>query len=125
MNHWLAIALGGSIGACLRYGVSLWSKNIWGTGFPYGTLIVNVLGSFLLGFLMMVLTHKFATPAWLKQLLFVGVLGAFTTFSTFSLESMQLLQAGKELLAAKNIAFNLIGSIVAAATGLYLGKILI
>lgn len=124
MNHWIAIALGGSIGACLRYAVSLWSSNTWGTNFPYGTLIVNVVGSFLLGFLLIMLTQKVVTPLWMRQLLFVGVLGAFTTFSTFSVESMELFRAGKELLAFKNMAFNLFGSVLAAAAGLYLGKML-
>jgi len=124
MNHWLAIALGGSIGACLRYAVSLWSRSTWGENFPYGTLMVNIVGSFLLGFLVIVLSQKFATPLWLRQLLFVGVLGAFTTFSTFSVESVELFQAGKEWFALKNIAYNLFGSVLAAAAGLYLGKIL-
>lgn len=125
MNHWFAIAIGGSIGAVLRYAVSLWSRSAWGVNFPYGTLIVNVVGSFLLGFLVIVLTQKVATPIWMRQLLFVGVLGAFTTFSSFSLESVELFQAGKELIALKNMAFNLIGSVLAAALGLYVGKMLI
>jgi len=86
--------------------------------------MVNIVGSFLLGFLVIVLSQKFATPLWLRQLLFVGVLGAFTTFSTFSVESVELFQAGKEWFALKNIAYNLFGSVLAAAAGLYLGKIL-
>ena len=124
MNQLLAIALGGSVGAVLRYLVTVWSRNSWGLAFPYGTLLVNVIGSFLLGFLVIILTQKFATPIWLRQLLFVGVLGAFTTFSTFSLETVELLQAGKEWIALKNMAYNLFGSVLAAAAGLTLGKML-
>lgn len=125
MNHWIAIALGGSIGACLRYATTLWTRNTWDAHFPYGTLVVNVVGSFLLGFLIIVLTQKIATPMWLRQLLFVGVLGAFTTFSTFSVETVELFQAGKQLFAVQNIVFNLVGSVVAALLGLSLGKMLV
>jgi len=123
MTHWLAIALGGSIGACLRYSVTLWSQQQWGNDFPYGTLIVNILGSFLLGLLVLVVSQKFSNTLWLRQFLFIGVLGAFTTFSTFSYETMELFQSDQAILALKNMFFNLFGSVLAAAAGLYLGKI--
>ena len=129
--QWLAIAAGGAIGAMMRYGVTLWSHESrlwyntgWDQTFPYGTLIVNVLGSFLIGFLTILLIQKFSSVEWLKLFLFVGVLGAFTTFSTFSLESVELLSSGKTSMALINMAANLIGSVLAAATGLYLGKML-
>jgi len=124
MNHWLAIALGGSIGACLRYAVSLWSQSAWSSDFPYGTLIVNIVGSFILGLLTIVLIQKVEASEWLRLFLFVGVLGAFTTFSTFSVETVSLFQDGKEIIALKNMAFNLFGSVLAAAGGLYLGKLI-
>jgi len=127
MINWLAIAGGGAIGAILRYSISKaeWSQSLGSEYFPSGTLIVNVLGSFLLGFLVILLIQKYATAEWLRLFLFVGVLGAFTTFSTFSVESVELFVSGKQTTALWNMALNLFGSVFAAALGLYLGKILV
>lgn len=126
MNNWLAVASGGAIGAVLRYALTKakWVQDIGNAYFPTGTLIANVLGSFILGFLIILLTEKFATQDWLRLFLFVGVLGAFTTFSTFSVESIELFLLGKRFIAFCNVTLNLFACLFAAASGLYLGKML-
>ncbi len=90
----LVIAIGGAVGAIMRYLVSLLVMGLAGDNWPYGTLIVNLSGSFLIGFLWQ-LFDTLAYPQSTRLLVFTGVLGAFTTFSTFGLESLLLLQAGR------------------------------
>ena len=90
----LVIAAGGAVGAVLRYLVSLLVISLAGDSWPYGTLVVNLLGAFLIGFLWQLfdtVTYQHTT----RLLVFTGGLGAFTTFSTFSLESLTLLQVGR------------------------------
>ena len=94
MNQVLAIAVGGAAGAVLRF----WTSNLvharLGQDFPYGTLVVNVLGSLLMGFLYILLLERLSLgPEW-RAVLLIGLLGAFTTFSTFSIETLNLVQAG-------------------------------
>jgi CrcB protein len=86
----LCIAAGASLGANLRYAVTLWSVQRWGTSFPYGTLMINVLGSFLVGIVLTWATTKGAMTEATKLFLVTGFLGGFTTFSTFSYESLSL-----------------------------------
>lgn len=86
MKYWLYIALGGSIGACLRYGLQLLLNPIF-SYFPMGTFACNIMGCFLLGFLPNYFHHL---PAEIRGMITVGILGAFTTFSTFINESSKL-----------------------------------
>lgn len=100
---YLYLAFGGSFGAILRYVLSaLPHKMYWGT-FPIGTLFVNLLGSFLIGF-GFILFGKETMPENLKIFLFIGILGSFTTFSTFMFESLNLFKAGDIKFALLNIA---------------------
>jgi CrcB protein len=88
------IAIGGAIGAVLRYLVSMFVISQMGDSWPYGTLVVNLIGSFMIGFLWQLFeTVTYANNT--RLLVFTGGLGAFTTFSTFGLESITLLQAGR------------------------------
>jgi CrcB protein len=87
------IALGGAFGALSRWAVGGWVQEAAGPGFPLGTLLINVTGSFLLAFLMAFLEGVAAPPAW-RSFLAVGFCGAYTTFSTFSYETARLLQGG-------------------------------
>jgi CrcB protein len=90
----LMIAFGGAFGAVARYGLSGWVQSLLGTTFPMGTLVVNVLGSFVLG-LSLLLFESLAWSAELRTLVTIGFLGAFTTFSTFSYEAVVLLEGGE------------------------------
>lgn len=85
----LSVAAGGAIGAILRYGAGLVVVRLWGSGFPWATLCVNVLGSFLIGLAAGALAARFG------PFVTIGILGSFTTFSTFSLDALRLLEAGR------------------------------
>ena len=93
MNRYLLISLGAILGANARYLVGLWAAERLGAGFPYGTLLVNVSGSFVLGFLVAALDGRLPLPSDLRFFLGVGFLGAFTTFSSFTVETLVLTRA--------------------------------
>ena len=122
MKTLLFIAMGGSIGAVLRYSASLGVASIMGRGFPYGTLFVNVVGSLLIGLLSVVLLDRFNVgPEW-RAAIFVGVLGSFTTFSTFSLETLNLLEQGELVAATTNVLLSIVVCLVAVWFGVILGR---
>ncbi len=97
--YWIAVAIGGALGAMARYGVSTLLFDASTQRFPYATLSVNVLGSFLMGILFVLIVEKGLLPPEMRSILMVGFLGAFTTFSTFSLDALGLWQNGHLLLA--------------------------
>ena len=117
MTHALAIAAGGAIGALLRYWTSTAVHNRLGTGFPYGTLTVNVAGSLLMGFLYIWLIDRLAVGPALRAFLLIGILGAFTTFSTFSMETLNLLESGQPGKALANVLVSVTVCIIAAGLG--------
>jgi CrcB protein len=117
MTQALAIAAGGALGALLRYWTSTAVHARLGTGFPYGTLTVNVLGSLLIGFLSVWLMDRMIAGPALRAFLLIGVLGAYTTFSTFSLETLNLLEAGHLGKAALNIVASVLVCVAAASLG--------
>ena len=122
MKTLLFIAVGGSIGAVLRYSASLGVASIMGRGFPYGTLFVNVFGSLLIGLFSVVLLDRFNVgPEW-RAAIFVGVLGSFTTFSTFSLETLNLLEQGELVAAITNVLLSIVVCLVAVWFGVILGR---
>lgn len=90
LNAILAIALGGACGALARHGVNLGAARFWGLDFPYGTLTVNIAGSFLIGALVSLMAHLWQPSEAVKLFAVTGFLGAFTTFSTFSLDVVTL-----------------------------------
>jgi len=117
VSQWLAIAAGGAFGALGRFWVSGWVYETFGKGFPWGTLAVNVIGSFVMGLVFVLLVEKIAAdPVW-RSFVMVGMLGAFTTFSTFSLETLQLLQTGALLRAGINLLVSVISCVLAAWIG--------
>jgi len=116
LNTFGAVALGGGLGAMLRYGVILSSVRILGSGFPAGTMIANVVGSFIMGIAAIILMERMQGSA-LIPFIMVGVLGGFTTFSSFSLDTMILLEKGQITAAASYI----IGSVGLSILSLFLG----
>lgn len=118
----VAIALGGAAGALARWGMSNGVHHWLGRDFPWGTLTVNVAGSFAMGLLAVLLLERFALgPAWRAGLL-VGFLGAFTTFSTFALETVELAQGGLGVRALANIIASVTACVLAAVIGVQLAR---
>ncbi len=124
MTRYLMIGLGGFLGANARFMVTLWSARKWGGQFPYGTLLINVSGSFVLCFLAMLLTERWVPHATLRLALMVGFLGSYTTFSTFSLEWLQLLQNGDLWPSLLYVTSSVIGGGLAGCMGLLLGRLI-
>ncbi len=110
------IAAGGGVGALLRYAVSGWAYRVAGAGFPWGTLSVNVLGSFVIGFLWAASERTPFGPLW-TPFVFIGILGAFTTFSTYALESLNLLREGEVRLAVLNLLASNVLALLAVVLG--------
>ncbi|WP_026374956.1 fluoride efflux transporter CrcB [Aestuariibacter salexigens] len=106
LQLYLSVAVGGAIGACLRFFITQWAFQWFGKGFPFGTLIVNVAGSFLLGILYSLIEHEHMYIVPWRTMLGIGFLGALTTFSTFSVDSLLLLQQGLWLKAMLNVMLN-------------------
>lgn len=106
-----AIAFGGATGAIARWGVNTASVHLFGHGFPWGTMIVNILGSFLMGVVIVKFAHMDHVPQELKTFIVTGFLGAFTTFSTFSLDFATLWERGDMLPAFAYMAASVILSI--------------
>ena len=118
----VAIMGGGALGALMRFIVSMSITEKLGNSFPYGTLTVNVVGSFIMGFLAMWLVEKIGLdPLW-RLAIFVGFLGAFTTFSTFSMETLNLFEEGLALRALANMFINVSLSVLAVWLGVLLGR---
>ena len=120
MNLVLFIAAGGAIGAVGRYAVMTAVSHLLGAGYPYGTIMVNLIGSFVLGGLVESLKYFSVISNELQVFLIVGVLGSFTTFSTFSMDVVVLMQRN-EMFAA---GLYILGSIVVSIGGLFLAIIL-
>lgn len=119
----LLIGCGGFFGALARFYVSKGTMMLFGNRIPYGTLAVNVIGSFLLGLIFTLSVEKLAISENVRFFAAVGFLGAFTTFSTFSVESLYLLEDSAYLSAFIYIMGNLILSLSAAFAGIYLARL--
>lgn len=122
--QYLLVALGGIIGASSRYCLQGVVYNWLGVMFPWGTLIVNLLGCFIIGFLLELSESRVVISSDLKVFLTIGILGSFTTFSTFSYESMALLRDGEFVLSITNILSHVIGGLCLAWSGMLLAKVL-
>ncbi|MHA1567360.1 MAG: fluoride efflux transporter CrcB [Alphaproteobacteria bacterium] len=121
----LAIAAGGAIGAVARHYVAFQVSMLLGRDFPWGTLAVNILGSFILGTLIELMALVWSPSQEIRALLTVGMLGAFTTFSTFSLDTVLLIERGDTATAMGYIATSLLLSVGALFLGLRLARLVI
>jgi len=125
MEKYIVIAIGGSIGAVSRYIVSTLSAKYLGTDFPYGTLIVNIIGSFILSFFMVLSIEKLAlNPLW-RLFFATGFLGAFTTLSSITYETLAIANDGDYIKALINIFANFFISLLFAYIGFILAKTLL
>ncbi len=128
MKQLIFIAVGGAGGALARYwlsaAVSTLTHSFNAGHFPWGTLLVNVLGSFGMGVMYVLITEKMALHADWRAVAMVGFLGAFTTFSTFSLEAVVLLERGDILLALAYVAASVIVCLLALAVAMYMMRAL-
>ena len=124
MLNFFAISVGAIVGANLRYWMSRSALRLLGPVFPYGTLAINVLGSFILGYFMVwSMERTMVDPRW-RLLIAVGFCGGFTTFSSYAFESMALMEQGQWLLMATNIISNNLLSLVAVLAGMALARLL-
>jgi CrcB protein len=119
------VALGGALGSVLRYCVTRMSVTMFGAGFPWGTVIVNLVGSSLIGLLTALIINKADNPEPLRLLLITGFLGGFTTFSAFSLDVLDLIARGAHLQAASYVLISVLPAIFATFLGLAIGRSLL
>ena len=115
---WFAIAMGGALGATARFAMSHQAYQWFGRDFAWGTLSVNVLGSFVMGLVAVLFVDKLALSTEWRAFVMVGFLGAFTTFSTFSYETMQYIEVGEINKAFINIAVSVVTCLVAVWIGM-------
>lgn len=122
MDKYLLISLGAILGANLRYWISNLAAEKFGSSFPYGTFIINITGSFLIGLFITLATDRFPIdPRW-RLFFVVGFLGAYTTFSTYAYESFSMLFKGQWLAGLMNLVGSTIIGVLAVGIGVYLGK---
>lgn len=124
MKHLLFIAVGSSFGAISRYTLSKWISGSLNSVFPWGTLVVNITGSFFIGFLFE-LFDKTIIHSDYKSFLTIGFLGAYTTFSTYTLESINLIRDGNFYPGLYNIILSNILGIIFVIAGIFSGKLLL
>ncbi|MBX3665463.1 MAG: fluoride efflux transporter CrcB [Burkholderiales bacterium] len=118
----IAVAFGGAIGSVARYLVGVGSTKLLGFGFPWGTLLINITGSCLLGIIVAVFAIRWNPSQAVQLFLTVGICGGYTTFSTFSLDSQVLMQRGDLWSAAAYIAASVVLSIGALFAGMHLAR---
>lgn len=123
MSQVFAIAAGGASGALLRFWVSNGVYALLGRGFPFGTLVVNVMGSLVMGVLYVVLLERMTTGPDIRAALLIGLLGAFTTFSTFSIETVLLIEQADLIKAVLNALVSVTACVLAAWLGVVLGRL--
>jgi fluoride exporter len=121
---YVAVTVGGAVGSLVRYLLSTWIQTLTGIPFPWGTLTVNVAGSFVIGVAMVLSVDRGVLSPEMRLLLTTGFCGGFTTFSTFSYETLGLLRSEQWGSAGTNIALNLALCLAATALGVLAGRAL-
>jgi CrcB protein len=125
MKYLLFIAIGGATGAVSRHLLGTWVHSLWEGKLPLGTLLVNMLGSFVIGIVYVMLVERQLIHADWRSVLMVGFLGAFTTFSTFSLETISLFEAGHPLHAIVYMLGSAVICVVMAGVAIHLTRLII
>ena len=123
MSRLLLISAGGALGTAARFLLSTWMLGALGPAFPYGTLAVNLIGSFLLGAIMQAGLQTALLSPTARLVLGTGVMGGFTTYSSFNHETLQLAHQGRLGLACANLAVTVVGCLLAGAAGLAAGHV--
>jgi CrcB protein len=123
-TRYLLVALGGAAGSMARYWVSGLAPILFGEGFPYGTLVVNLVGSFLISVVMGVALNTGLVPVNARVFLVTGIIGGFTTYSAFNYETLALLQQRLWLTSGLNVAATLVGCFVTGVLGLLVARLL-
>ncbi len=120
-SAYLIVMGGGALGSLLRYVITQASITAWGSAFPWGTILINILGSFVIGFFGELTLPNAALPASTEVRLFVmvGICGGFTTFSSFSLQTVALLREGDWIGALTNVALSVLACVAAVGLGLF------
>ena len=124
MQKLLLLALAGSVGTLARYGLSGFVQSLCGKVFPWGTVVVNLLGCALFGLIWSALEERWPTSGETRMIILVGFMGAFTTFSTFVFESGELLRDAEWIPALGYFTIHNVGGLAALLAGLALGRLL-
>jgi CrcB protein len=122
MWTYVAIAIGGTLGCWARYAQSAFVQAVFGRAFPFATLSINVMGSFLMGFLFIMTLERLLIPPSVRVGVLTGVLGGYTTFSTFEMETLLLAENGEFLKAALYVALSVVVGFAAAFGGAYVAR---
>ena len=125
LTPYLAISVGGALGANTRYLVASWATAQWGAQFPVATLLINVSGSFVIGLYLTLATERFTGHPAVRLLVATGFLGAYTTFSTFSVEALRLIESGDAAAAISDMVASVVLCILAAAIGMFVAHTLL
>lgn len=121
---YVAVGIGGFLGAIARYALGIYIGSRYGVRFPLGTFIINMSGSFLVGFILTLLDRTTASTYW-RYLIPIGFIGAYTTFSTFEYETLRALQDGQLTIGFLNVALSLVIGFVAVWAGAAIGRVLV
>ena len=124
MLKYVAVGVGGFLGAIARYALGTYIGGRYGLRFPLGTFIINVSGSFLIGLILTLLARTTASAYW-RYLIPIGFIGAYTTFSTFEYETLRAIQEGQLMTGFLNVALSLIVGFIAVWVGAELGRVLV
>ena len=122
MTPLLVIGLGGFLGANCRFLIGGWAADRFGVTFPFGTLLINVTGCFVIGLFLTLVTERLVAPPSLRLFFVTGFLGAYTTFSTFAFESVSLMESRALLFAAANLLGSVILGVVAVIAGIMIAR---